>query len=374
MSIPARHNDNDRAAELRPARGGESGGVDAVSEGGPATAWSWRAAGAIAVGAAVLLLALFGETAASIVGKWQTSDTFAHGWLILPICGWFVWNSRASLARLSPAPSAWGLAAVAVFAFGWFLGAVADVLVVQQLALAAMVQATVLAVLGPRVALVLLFPLGYLYFAVPVGEFLVPPMQDWTAVFVVKTLRLVGVPVFSDGVFIAIPTGNFEVAEACAGVRFLIAMIALGVLWARINYRSWPRRLLFVALSVAVPIVANWLRAFGIVLVAYLTDNEVAVGVDHIIYGWVFFVIVIGLLFAVGMTFSEPHGKVVSGVERPVFAAAGSRANVWGTAGMAVAALAIASSALGYDRYLEARSPKELDALAGAARDLIMRS
>jgi exosortase A len=331
----------------------------------PALSPAWRVAGPAVAVAITALVLLFGETALAIVGVWQSSDTFAHGWLIVPVCCWLVWDNRARLARLTPAPSAWGLAAMAVFAFGWLLGAVADVNVVQHLALAAMIQATVLAVLGPRVALALLFPLGYLYFAVPAGEFLVPPMQDWTAVFVVGALRLIGVPVFSDGVFIAIPTGNFEVAKACSGVRFLIAMVALGVLWAHISYRSWPRRLLFVALSVAVPIVANWLRAFGIVLIAYLTDNEFAIGVDHIVYGWVFFVIIIGLMFAVGTIFREPHAKVVSRVERPASAAGDGRAdvhNAWGTAGVAVAALVIASSALGYDNYLQARSPATVDA------------
>ncbi|MFQ5785475.1 MAG: exosortase A [Alphaproteobacteria bacterium] len=258
------------------------------------------------VGVAALgLLVLFSDTAVSVVRKWSDSLTFTHGFLIVPIVGYLVWRVRENVARLAPEPNLWGLVAIAAAAFGWLIGNVAGVLVVQQFALVALLQAMVFTVLGRRVARALAFPLAYLYFAVPAGEFLVPPLQDFTAVFTVKVLRLIGVPVFLDGIFISIPTGNFEVAEACAGVRFLIAMVALGCLYSYLTYHTWIRRLAFIALSMAVPIIANGFRAFGIVYIAYLTDNRVAVSVDHIVYGWVFFTAVMMALLALGMLFRE---------------------------------------------------------------------
>ncbi len=252
-----------------------------------------------------MLVVLFWTTAAAAVQVWIESRTFNHGFFILPVCLYLAWLRRAEIGRFPPRPDLRGAIAAAIAAFGWLLGYAADVLVVQQLALVAMVQALCLAVLGWRAVRQAAFPLFYLYFAVPLGEFMVAPFQDLTAWFAVAALRLTDVPVFLDGVFISIPTGRFAVAEACAGVRFLIATVALGVLGANLFFRTWPRRLAFIGLSILVPLVANGLRAYGIVLIAYLTDHRIAVGIDHIVYGWLFFAFVTALLLGFGATFRD---------------------------------------------------------------------
>ena len=265
----------------------------------------WWHAGAACLLAVAAVTALLGETATAMVLTWESSATFNHGFLILPVIGYLVWVRRDRLLRTVPAPAWSGLLGIAVAAMIWALGYVTSTMVVQQLALVAAAQATVLTVLGWGAARILLFPLFYLYFAVPFGEELVPYLQDVTAFFVVKLLQQIGIPVFVDGVFISIPTGNFLVAEACAGLRFLIASIALGAVFANVTYHSAWRRAAFMVLSVAIPIIANGIRAFGIVLIAHLTDNQVAVGVDHIVYGWVFFTFVTILLLGAGMAMRE---------------------------------------------------------------------
>ena len=98
------------------------------------------------------------------------------------------------------------------------MGFVASVALVQQFAFVIVIQGLFLAVLGLKIGRLLLFPLAYMAFAVPFGRFMIPPLQDLTAFFVVKWLRLIDVPVFLDGIFISIPTGNFEVAELAGGV------------------------------------------------------------------------------------------------------------------------------------------------------------
>src|SRR5262249_26589319 len=132
------------------------------------------------------------------------------------------------------------------------------------------------------------------------GDFLVPWLQDFTARFSVDALRLSGIPVYSDGFRISIPNAEFYVAEACAGLRFLIATIAFGVLFAYFMFRSWTRKILFVLLCLLTPIPANRFRAYGLLLLAYLTDGALAAGVDHIVYGWVFFSLVTLGLTALG--------------------------------------------------------------------------
>jgi len=93
--------------------------------------------------------------------------------------------------------------------------------------------------------------------------------------------------------------------EACSGVRYLIASFMVGCLFAYLSYRSALRRVAFVAASIAVPIVANWVRAYMIIMLGHVTNNRLAVGADHLIYGWVFFGVVMVLLFWIGVKWRE---------------------------------------------------------------------
>src|SRR6185437_11085158 len=103
-----------------------------------------------------------------------------------------------------------------------------------------------------RLYRVLLGPLLYLYFLVPFGGFITPQLQDFTTAFTTRGLDFVGIPNYSDGFSIQIPQGTFYVAEACAGLRFLVAAVAFGCLYALVIYRSPWRRALFIAVSVVV--------------------------------------------------------------------------------------------------------------------------
>ena len=104
---------------------------------------------------------------------------------------------------------------------------------------------------------------------------------------------------------IEIPQGTFFVAEACAGLRFLVASIAFGCLYALVMYRSPVRRGLFILASIMVPVVANGFRGLGIVALGYMLNSTQAAAADHIIYGWVFFSFVILMLIVVGLPFRE---------------------------------------------------------------------
>src|SRR4029077_9557246 len=141
--------------------------------------------------------------------------------------------------------------------------------------------------------------------AVPFGEALIPPLINFTADFTVGALQLTGVPVYREGSFFTIPSGNWSVVEACSGLRYLIASFTLGALYAYLTYRSLKRRLVFIGLSIIVPVLANGVRAYLIVITGHLSDMRLAVGIDHLIYGWVFFGIVMLLLFWIGTFWRE---------------------------------------------------------------------
>ncbi|HHI94752.1 MAG TPA: exosortase A [Gammaproteobacteria bacterium] len=262
-------------------------------------------------------LILYWETAASIVAIWIRSETYAHGFLILPISLYLVWQRRKQLRQMVPAPNLMALPVLAVSLLLWLAAWVAEVQLVQQLVFVGFIPILVVLLFGAAVAKAMMFPLGYLIFAVPFGEFLVAPLQDQTAWFAVKALMLSGVPVYWEGLYLTIPGGNFVVAEGCSGIRYLIASIALSSIYAYITYRSYWRRAGFILLGVIVPIVANGIRAYGIVVIAYLSDMRIATGVDHILYGWVFFGIVMLLLFWFGSLWREPSVADSSALKQP---------------------------------------------------------
>jgi exosortase A len=192
-----------------------------------------------------------------------------------------------------------------VLSFVWLLGALAEVVVIQNLTLVGMVIALVWAELGRDALRELRFPLAFLFFAVPIGDSLIPSLQDFTAWFTVKALDLVGIPVFLEGRILTVGSGTWEVAQACSGVRFLISSLAVGFLYAGLAFRTWKRRILFLLLSAGVPILANGLRVFGIVILGEYRGSAAAAYADHIIYGWLFFSLITLCLMSIGWSLRE---------------------------------------------------------------------
>ncbi|HXF46798.1 MAG TPA: exosortase A, partial [Burkholderiaceae bacterium] len=308
--------------------------------------------------AALALTLLFFDTARSMVAVWSRSATFNHGFLVVPIALWLAWRRRDELAGVPVRPFWPALFLVAGAGFAWLLGRLAAAAVVEHFALVLMIQAALLTVYGVRFARVLALPLLFLFFAVPFGEAFVPKLIDWTADFTVFALKASGIPVYREGNYFMIPSGQWSVVEACSGIRYLIASLMVGVLFAHLMYASRRRQILFVVASVLVPIVANWLRAYFIVLIGHLSGNELAVGVDHLIYGWVFFGIVMLLLFWAGAQFrdaprSAPAGD---GIDRPVPSTERSATLAAAAAAIVVAAFWIpVAAALGPEQDTQAR-------------------
>lgn len=269
-----------------------------------ASMWPWFLTGLSLV--LLVLIAGYWQTLSSMVEIWHRSETFAHGFLIFPISAYLIWKKRRQLVRLTPEPDWRGLLALMGLGFGWLLANVVDVLVIQQMCLVAMIPVAIWTVLGRRIVWEIAFPLAFLLFAVPIGEFLIPPLMNFTADFTVAMIKLTGIPVYREGTFFSIPSGDWSVVEGCSGLRYLIASITLGCLYAYLTYRSVWRRLAFIALSMGFPVIANGLRAFMIVMIAHFSDMKLALGVDHYIYGWVFFGLVILLMFWIGSLWREP--------------------------------------------------------------------
>jgi exosortase A len=284
--------------------------------------------------------ALYFATARSIVEIWDSSETFAHGYIILPISLWLIWRRRDNFAALPPTPYWPALALLAIAGAAWLLARMGEVQVVQQYAFVAMLPLIALGVLGRRLAASLAFPLLFLLFAVPFGEIFIDPLISFTADFTVRAVQLTGIPVLRNGTRFEIPSGSWSVVEACSGVRYLISSVTIGCLYAYLTYRSTLRRAVFMAASVIVPIIANGLRAYMIVMIGHLSSMTLATGVDHLIYGWLFFGLVMFLMFWIGNYWREDQAAAPApAVRAPVTATA-----VRG--GTAIAIALVAMSAL----------------------------
>ena len=326
-----------------------------------------RVAALICAAAVLAIVFAFGETALSMVQIWRSSETFSHGFVVVPIALWLGWRKREELARIPMRPYWPGLLMVAAAGFLWLLGSLADANVVEHFALVLLIQSAVVVIVGLAMSRALAFPLLFLFFAVPFGEAFVPKMMDWTADFTVLALKLSGVPVYREGNSFIIPSGSWSVVEACSGVRYLISSLMAGTLYAYLMYKSVRRRLLFVGAAILVPIVANWLRAYVIVMIGHLSANQLATGVDHLIYGWVFFGIILFALFWIGARYREDDVAPAADAMQAGFAYQGSGRIVW--AALSAVVLAVAWSPLSAAILtVDAERPRVLPQIERCAR------
>ncbi|MGK7861178.1 exosortase A [Falsiroseomonas sp. E2-1-a4] len=287
---------------------------------------------------------LFQAEVAAAVATWDRSATYNHCWLVLPIAIWLAWVRRDRLKVLRPEPSLLLALPALAGALAWIVAERLGIMEGRQLVLIGLVWVLVLATLGWRIALAMAAPLAYLIFLVPFGEFATPFLQDVTLQMILVGLRFFEIPHYADGLVIEIPAGTFLVAEACAGLRFLIAAIAFGALYALVMFRSPGRRLMVMLLAVGVPVLANGIRALGIVLLGHHLGSAEAAAADHLIYGWVFFSVVLLLLVVAGLPFRQ-DGAVAPVAHDPLAPLRPQR--VAPARGVAVAALAVGLAATG---------------------------
>lgn len=272
----------------------------------------WRLAWLITLLASSLVVGVFWPTFSTLLDAWARYRTFAHGFLILPATLYLVWCYRDRLSHLTPTTSPLSLVFLAVLGGGWLLGHLTHALLVQQVAAIAMIPGLIWTTLGTTVIRAILFPLGFLFFMLPVGTSLEPWLQDFTAVFIVNGLEFAGIPVHRTGYFLTIPSRVWEVAPDCAGLRYVLPGLALGYMFTAVIYRHWLRRVGFLLLCGVLLILANGLRAYGIILGDHL---GIADGADHRIFSYTVYGITIPLLFWLGLKWKE-SGEIETRVLR----------------------------------------------------------
>ncbi|MEM6475481.1 MAG: exosortase A [Pseudomonadota bacterium] len=266
---------------------------------------AWRASLA-ALGVAVLgLMLITAREWGEMFHQWWDIDTYNHILLIPFIIAWLVSMKLGELAKVKPRPWLPGLGLVAAGLALWLIGRATDINLIAHAGAVGAVQGAIVAVLGPRISLILALPLCFMVFFVPFGDELIPALQGITAEIAIVLTLASGVQAVIDGIYIDTLVGLFIVAEACSGVKFLIAMVTLAVLVCFTRFESWYRRAAFLAAAIVIPILANGVRAWGTIYIAQSQGVEFAAGFDHIFYGWIFFAVVVVILLGAAWRFFE---------------------------------------------------------------------
>jgi exosortase A len=163
------------------------------------------------------------DTLEAMAQIWWRSETYAHGLIVPPISLWLIWRDRERLMSLRPEATFWFVPALIGIIVCWLLGELTSVNSLTQFSVVGICILATMSVLGVQLSKKLAFPLLFLFFAVPIGDFLLPRLMEWTADFTVLALRITGIPVYREGQNFVIPSGQWSVVEACSGIRYLIA-------------------------------------------------------------------------------------------------------------------------------------------------------
>ncbi|WP_108790403.1 exosortase A [Erythrobacter sp. Alg231-14] len=266
---------------------------------------TWRTSLGVMLIGVVAVMTIAAREWAEMAHQWWNIDTYTHVLMVPIIVGWLVVLRIGALAKFSPRPWWPGLVLVGCALTLWIVGRATGINIVAHAGAVGAVQGVVVTALGPRASLALALPIAFATFLIPIGDEFIAPLQSITADIAVALTIWSGIPAVIDGIYIDTPIGLFVVAEACSGVKFLVAMITLAVLVAFTRFESWTRRGLFMLAAIVVPIIANGIRAWGTIYIAQSQGVEFAAGFDHIFYGWIFFAVVVVAILSVAWQFFE---------------------------------------------------------------------
>jgi exosortase len=264
----------------------------------PALSRDWRWQRLLLLG---LVGCLYGTILFHLAKQWSNDANFSHGFFV-PIFSLFVlWQDRARLARQPDKPSNWGLLIILAALSVLVVGVLGAELFLSRISLLLLLAGLVIFLRGWPMFRAVLFPWAFLILMIPVpaiifGE-ITFPLQILASKVAAMLLPLLGVPVLREGNVIHLPAMSLEVAEACSGIRSLISLTTLAIIYGYlVETRTWVRVALALA-SIPIAVAANSLRIVGTGLLVQYWDPEKAEGFFHTFSGWLIFVVSLAMLF-----------------------------------------------------------------------------
>ena len=251
---------------------------------------------------------------------WLLDENYAYGFLIPPLALYFVWEKRERLRGLPAEGSPWGLALLALALFVFAAGTLAGVLILPRASAILLLLGGILWIGGKRWTRELWFPVLFLFLMLPIPNVILNqiafPLQLFAAEVAEETLFLLEIPVRRMGNVIHLPHTQLEVAQACSGLRSLLALVTTGVIFAYFFGTTWPQRVLIVAVSIPIAILVNAARVAVTGVLAHRYGMEVASGFFHMLEGFGMFALAFVFMAACGFAIVRvlPSREAASGV------------------------------------------------------------
>jgi exosortase len=250
----------------------------------------------------VLLIACYAPLLAGLARQWATDPEMSHGFFVLPVVAFVVWRRRGELAGIQPGPNWWGFGIAVWGAAQMLTGTLAAQVFVARTAFLVSLTGAVLFLGGTRALKTLAFPLLLLLFLIPIPAIVYArvtlPLQIFASAAAETVLNGIGIPVVRDGNILELPHERLSVVEACSGIRSLLSLSFLSLVYAYFFDRRVAMRWVLLAATVPIAIAANAAR---VTLMGILSEYraDLAHGAFHLFEGWVLFLVALGLLIGV---------------------------------------------------------------------------
>jgi len=261
------------------------------------TVW-WQAAALLA-----LVAWLYASIISHLVLQWWNDPDFSHGFLVPAFSLFVLWHSRARLLRLTPTASVWGLFVLAFSLFVLVVGVLGAELFLSRISLLLLIAGLILLFLGKRYFRAVLFPLCFLVLMIPIPAIVFNqitfPLQILASRLAAVALPWLGVPVLREGNIIYLPAMTLEVAEACSGIRSLLSLVTIAIIYGYLVSSRKSTRILLALAAVPIAIAANSLRIIATGLLVEYWNPSMGEGFLHVFSGWLVFFAALGMLFLV---------------------------------------------------------------------------
>jgi exosortase len=257
--------------------------------------------------AALIVLAgvvwVYGGVLSSLVAQWASDDDYSHGFFVLPLAAFFVWERRAALAGATPGPSVAGLVLIASSLTVYLAGVLGAELFLTRVSLIGVIAGVVLFLWGWRHLRLLMLPIAFLLLMIPLPKIIFNqvafPLQLLASRAGEAVIAATGVPVLREGNVLQLPNTTLEVVEACSGIRSLVSLLMLAIVLAYFTEkRTWARVVITLA-AVPIAILANAARVAGTGLASHWISPAAAEGFFHTFSGWLIFVVAFAGLLGV---------------------------------------------------------------------------
>jgi len=257
----------------------------------------------------ICLGVLYAAVIKFLVDDWINLPDFSHGFLIPIISLYIVYEKRREWSKVIFEGQWSGLFWICLGVLLLLVGNLATEYFIMRLSLLLVLGGIILFLAGMGPLKILLFPLGYLIFMIPIPSIFLDrvtfPLQLFASKISADALHLAGIPALREGNIIQLANTSLEVAEACSGIRSLISLLALSVAFAYFSQKTFLKRLFLVLTTFPIAILANVARVSGTGFLAYFYGDSVAQGFFHSFSGWLLFVVAFFCLFGVSVFLSK---------------------------------------------------------------------